>query len=103
MGRGRRRFRRQRDGEGALAVRCRVCPELSRRGVARELNGAELPVHGEIRNRERTGVLRDRTRHTSRFRYQVTPPQDTDEEHVTADLTDGVLTVKVPKAGQAKP
>ncbi|WP_232110165.1 Hsp20/alpha crystallin family protein [Streptomyces buecherae] len=80
-----------------------MCPELSRRGVARELNGAELPVHGEIRNRERTGVLRDRARHAGRFRYQVTLPQDTDVEHVTADLTDGVLTAKVSKAGQAKP
>ncbi|QKW48703.1 Hsp20/alpha crystallin family protein [Streptomyces buecherae] len=35
--------------------------------------------------------------------FRVTLPQDTDEEHVTADLTDGVLTVKVPKAEQAKP
>lgn len=34
---------------------------------------------------------------------QVTLPQATDEEHVTADLTDGVLTVEVPKAEQAKP
>ncbi|GAA4700946.1 hypothetical protein GCM10023324_64700 [Streptomyces youssoufiensis] len=34
---------------------------------------------------------------------QVTLPQATDEKHVTADLTDGVLTVEVPKAEQAKP
>ncbi|MFD4998340.1 Hsp20/alpha crystallin family protein [Streptomyces buecherae] len=67
------------------------------------MNGAELSVHGEVRNRERAGVPRDRTRHTGRFHHQVTLPQDTDEEHVTADLTDGVLTVKVPKAEQAKP
>ncbi|MDG9709575.1 Hsp20/alpha crystallin family protein [Streptomyces sp. DH10] len=32
-----------------------------------------------------------------------TLPQDTDEEHVTAELADGVLTVTVPKAEKAKP
>jgi HSP20 family protein len=33
----------------------------------------------------------------------VTLPGETDEEHVEATLHDGVLTVRVPKAEQAKP
>ncbi|MGW3208353.1 Hsp20/alpha crystallin family protein [Streptomyces sp. NPDC001135] len=37
------------------------------------------------------------------FDYRVTRPQDTDEEHVSAELADGVLTVKVLKAEKAKP
>ncbi|MFF8196279.1 Hsp20/alpha crystallin family protein [Streptomyces bobili] len=52
---------------------------------------------------ERTGVLRHRTRRTGQSDHRVTLPQDTDEEHVSAEPTDGVLTVKVPKAEKAKP
>ncbi|MFI2765088.1 Hsp20/alpha crystallin family protein [Streptomyces echinatus] len=29
-------------------------------------------------------------------------PQDTDEEHVSAELADGVLIVKVPKGGEGQ-
>ncbi|MEU9445059.1 Hsp20 family protein [Streptomyces sp. NPDC048304] len=48
-------------------------------------------------------MLRHRTRRTGRFDHRVTLPQDTDEEHVSAELADGVLTVTVPKAQKAKP
>lgn len=60
-------------------------------------------MHGEIEEKERTGVLRHRTRRTGRFDCRVTLPQDTDEEHISAELADGVLTVTVPKAQKAKP
>ncbi|MEU0245621.1 Hsp20/alpha crystallin family protein [Streptomyces sp. NPDC006235] len=68
-----------------------------------ELNAGDLAVHGEIKERERTGVLRSHTRRTGGFDHRVTLPQDTDEQHITAELTDGVLTVNVPKAEKARP
>ncbi|CAL9657812.1 Spore protein SP21 [Streptomyces sp. enrichment culture] len=78
-------------------------PGVRKDDVTVELNAGELSVHGEIKEKERTGVLRSRTRRTGRFGHRVTLPQDTDEEHVSAELADGVLTVKVPKAEKAKP
>ncbi|MGW3121658.1 Hsp20/alpha crystallin family protein [Streptomyces sp. NPDC001107] len=71
--------------------------------IAIELNAGELSVHGEITEKERTGVLRHRTRRTGQFDYRVPLPQDTDEEPVSAELADGVLTAKVPKSEKAKP
>ncbi|WP_251016603.1 Hsp20/alpha crystallin family protein [Streptomyces sp. ISL-99] len=78
-------------------------PGAKKDDITVELNAGELSVHGEIKEKERTGVLRSRTRRTGQFDYRVPLPQDTDEEHVTAELADGVLTVKVPKAQKTKP
>lgn len=78
-------------------------PGVNKDDITVELNTGELAVHGEIKEKERTGVLRSRTRRSGQFDYRVTLPQDTDEEHITAELADGVLTVKVPKAEKAKP
>ncbi|MFF8973561.1 Hsp20/alpha crystallin family protein [Streptomyces sp. NPDC014995] len=78
-------------------------PGVKKDDITVELNAGELSVHGEFKEKERTGVLRSRTRRTGQFDYRVTLPQDTDEEQVTAELADGVLTVKVAKAEKAKP
>lgn len=78
-------------------------PGVKKDDITVELNAGELSVHGEIKEKERTGVLRHRTRRTGQFDYRVTLPQDTDDEHVSAELADGVLAVKVPKAQRAKP
>lgn len=40
---------------------------------------------------------------SGQFGYRGTRPQDTDEEDVSAELADGVLSVKVLKAEKAKP
>ncbi|MFI2352771.1 Hsp20/alpha crystallin family protein [Streptomyces sp. NPDC019443] len=78
-------------------------PGVKKDDITVELNAGELSIHGETKERERTGTLRSRTRRTGQFDYRVTLPQDTVEEHVTAELADGVLTVKVPKVEKAKP
>lgn len=78
-------------------------PGVNKDDITLELDAGELSVHGEVTEKERTGVVRQRTRRTGRFDYRVTLPQDTDEEHVSAELADGVLTVTVPKAEKAKP
>ncbi|MFE9442140.1 Hsp20/alpha crystallin family protein [Streptomyces sp. NPDC006602] len=78
-------------------------PGLKQDDITIELNAGELAIHGEMKEKERTGVLRHRTRRTGQFDYRVTLPQDTDAENVTAELAEGVLTVKVSKADKAKP
>jgi len=62
----------------------------------------ELDVHGEIKEKERTGVVRQRARHIGEFDYRTSLPPNSDTEHISAELTNGVLTVRVPKAEKAK-
>ncbi|MFI2765089.1 Hsp20/alpha crystallin family protein [Streptomyces echinatus] len=50
---------------------------MSRRVL--QWHAGELSVHGEINERERTGLLRHRTRRTGQFDSRVTLPQDTDD------------------------
>jgi HSP20 family protein len=66
-----------------------------------EINGRELTVTGEIKQKERAGILRRRTRKVGEFHYSVTLPMEVDSENVTADLDSGVLTIKVPKSQRA--
>lgn len=62
-----------------------------------ELRDSELVIHGEIKERERKGILRRRTRRTGRFEYRVTLPGEPDADNVGATLDGGVLTVRIPK------
>ena len=78
-------------------------PGVDRKDVTVELRDSELLISGEIKQKERKGVLRRRTRRTGEFEYRVTLPGQTDAESIDASLHDGVLTVRVPKANQAKP
>ncbi|MCW3033168.1 MAG: hypothetical protein QOK19_1573 [Solirubrobacteraceae bacterium] len=67
-----------------------------------ELRDSELIISGEIKEKERKGVLRKRTRRTGEFEYRVVLPGQADEEHVEAKLHDGVLSVRVPKSERAR-
>jgi HSP20 family protein len=67
-----------------------------------ELVGRELTISGEIKERERKGVLRKKTRRVGRFEYRVVLPDEVDAEKVDAKLNDGVLTVRAPKAERAQ-
>ena len=78
-------------------------PGVKRDDVDVELREQELTISGELKERERVGVLRRRTRRTGRFDYRVSLPSDADPEHVDASLHDGVLTVRVPKNADARP
>lgn len=78
-------------------------PGVARDDVDIQLTDRELTVSGEVREKERAGILRRRTRRVGQFQYSVTLPGDVDPDGVTAQLHDGVLTVRVPKAQQAKP
>ncbi|MGZ5715788.1 MAG: Hsp20/alpha crystallin family protein [Caldimonas sp.] len=73
-------------------------PGAKRDDITVELQGDELAVHGEIKERERVGILRRRTRRTGQFDYRVRLPGDVDAEGIEANLDGGVLTVRVPKS-----
>ncbi|MGW3624106.1 Hsp20/alpha crystallin family protein [Streptomyces sp. NPDC000880] len=78
-------------------------PGIKSKDVDVEVSGQELVVSGEIKERERKGVLRRGTRRTGRFEYRILLPGEVNTEGVKAHMADGVLTVTVPKAEVAKP
>lgn len=78
-------------------------PGVKRDDIDIQLTDRQLTVSGDIKEKERTGILRRRTRRVGQFQYAVTLPADVDAEKVSAHLDEGVLTVRVPKPEQAKP
>ena len=78
-------------------------PGVKQGDITIELQDSELAISGELKEKERKGILRRRTRRTGRFDYRVTLPGEFDPDSVEADLNRGVLTVRVPKPERAKP
>jgi HSP20 family protein len=78
-------------------------PGVKHDDVDVQVRDSELIVTGEIKERERKGILRRRTRRTGQFEYRVTLPGETDADNVEASLDGGVLTVRIPKAARARP
>jgi HSP20 family protein len=88
--------------EDAWIVEAEV-PGVRREDVHVDVQDNELAITGEIKERERTGILRRRTRKTGEFEFRVTLPGQVDAERIDANLRDGVLTVRIPKPEQARP
>jgi HSP20 family protein len=78
-------------------------PGVKKDDVNIEVSDSELAITGEIKERERKGVLRRRTRRTGQFEYRVALPGEIDQDHIEASLSDGVLTVRIPKPERARP
>jgi HSP20 family protein len=78
-------------------------PGVRRKDVNVEVRDSEVVISGEIKERERKGIIRRRTRRTGAFEYRVTLPGPTDADKVEAKVGDGVLTVRIPKSEQARP
>jgi HSP20 family protein len=78
-------------------------PGVKAEDVDVEVRGSELAISGEIKKREREGILRRRTRKTGEFDYQITLPGDADAERIDAKLDDGILTVRIPKPEKQRP
>lgn len=78
-------------------------PGVKRDDINIEMADRELVISGEFKERERTGVLRRSTRRTGRFEYRAVLPGEINAEGVEATLSEGVLSVKVPKAQAVKP
>jgi HSP20 family protein len=77
-------------------------PGVKKDDVNIELVSNELMITGDIKEREREGILRKRTRRIGRFEYRVRLPEQVDANNVEASLKDGVLSVRVPKREQAE-
>jgi HSP20 family protein len=77
-------------------------PGVDRKDLNVELVGNELTVTGELKERERKGVLRRRTRRVGGFELHVVLPALVDTNGIQAELEKGVLTVRVPKAEAAQ-
>jgi HSP20 family protein len=80
-------------------------PGVKRDDIDIEFDGRELRITGELKEKEREGLFRRRTRRIGRFEYRTTLPPGTqaNEDAVEATLDDGVLTVRIPKDEAAKP
>jgi len=77
-------------------------PGVERKDVTVELQDNQLSIHGERKERERSGQLRRRTRRTGRFEYRLTLPSGGEGDKVQASMANGVLTVVVPKSSAAQ-
>ncbi|MCW2963413.1 MAG: heat shock protein Hsp20 [Actinomycetia bacterium] len=75
-------------------------PGVQREDIDIELEGNELLVSGEVKQRD--GRFRRRTRRVGRFELRVVLPHGVDSSGVDAKLDHGVLTVRVPKAEKAQ-
>lgn len=77
-------------------------PGVAKDDITLDVTGRRVSIHGQRTEKEATGILRHATRVTGTFSYELGLPAPVDEAAVTAALTDGVLTVRLPKADSAK-
>ncbi|MER6503288.1 Hsp20/alpha crystallin family protein [Streptomyces sp. NPDC001455] len=91
-----------RDTDDAYVIEAEL-PGIRRDDIDIEISGRELRITGDLKEREREGVLRRSTRRTGHFEYRAHLPSDVRPDDVSAGLGDGVLTVTVPKAQAVKP
>lgn len=78
-------------------------PGVKKKDIEVESHGRTVVISGERKEKERTGVLRQRRRVTGSFRYEVTLGADFDADAIVANLNDGELVITVPKAEQDQP
>ncbi len=76
-------------------------PGVDKKDINIELVGNELTITGEVKEKERKGIVRKQTRRIGRFDYRVRLPEQLESDKIDADLKDGVLTVSVPKSERA--
>src|SRR3977135_4013305 len=78
-------------------------PGVRRKDVNVEVRDSEVVISGEIKERERKGIIRRRTRRTGAFEYRVTLPGRTDADKVEAKVGDGVLTGRITRSEPGRP
>ena len=83
-------------------------PGVGKDQIDVQLQDRELVVSGEIPEQEQDGQNGGRRRHrstrrTGRFEFRAWLPGDVNADAVQGELTDGVLTLTVPKSAAAKP
>jgi len=76
-------------------------PGMKRDDVMVELRGNELRITGEVTEKDE-GEGKPLRQRQGKFAYRTTLPADADAEKIDAQLANGILTVRVPKAPQAQ-
>jgi HSP20 family protein len=84
--------------DDAYVIRAEL-PGMKTDDIDIELRGNELRITGEVKEEETGKTLRHRR---GKFAYRATLPTDADADKADAQLTDGVLTVRLPKATEAQ-
>ncbi len=86
----------------AYVVRAEL-PGMKREDVDIELRGNELRITGEVKAEEKQQSAGKPLRHRhGKFAYRTRLPADADTENIDAQLANGVLTVRLPKAAQTR-
>src|ERR1700729_370641 len=78
-------------------------PGANRDQIDIQVQDRELVITGEIPESEQEGRRHRRSRRTGRFEFHTYLPGDVNADSVNAQLSDGVLTVTIPKSEEAKP
>ena len=83
-------------------------PGVGKDQIDVQLQDRELVISGEIPEQEQDGQNGGRRRHrstrrTGRFEFRAWLPGDVNADAVQGELTDGVLTLTIPKSEAAKP
>lgn len=78
-------------------------PGVRKDQVDIQLQDRDLVITGEIPEPGQQGRRHRRSRRTGRFEFRTYLPGDVNADGVNAQLSDGVLTVTIPKAEAAKP
>lgn len=77
-------------------------PGMSEDQIDIQVQDRELIISGEMKNGQRGRTHRS-TRRSGRFEYRTYLPSDIKTDKVSARLSNGILTVRVPKSDMAKP
>ena len=79
-------------------------PGMRKEGIEISLHDGTLTVSGERKSESVEGEKAERTeRVTGKFRRSITLPARVETDKVNATYKDGILTVTLPKAEDAKP
>jgi HSP20 family protein len=78
-------------------------PGVDPDNVTIEMSDNELVIRGEIMERERRGIFRRQGRRTGTFEYRVSVAGDVDVDNIQAVMTNGLLTVSIPKPQPTRP
>jgi HSP20 family protein len=86
--------------DDAYLVRAEL-PGMRRDDVEVELRGNELRITGELTEEKGEGEGKPLRHRHGKFAYRTSLPADADPDKIDAQLADGILTVRLPKAPQA--
>jgi HSP20 family protein len=89
------------DDDG-FVIRAEV-PGIKPSALNVQIEGGQLTISGERTESEVKGSHHRRERRLGRFSRTVQLPRDIDVEKAAAEVRNGVLTLRVPKAASARP